>query len=204
MDTTRSVDAAMAATPRAHFLPDQFKRSADVDTAIPIGGGSTCSQPTTVRNMLLLLDVHPSHRVLDVGSGSGWTTAILAKLTGEDGDVTGVELLPEMVSRSREALRTLDVPNARILQAERGILGHPDGAPYDRILFSANAERGIPTALISQLGDGGILVGPVDGVMTVVRKTSEPHENSADAAPDRLEISEHGLYRFVPLIEDSN
>lgn len=191
--TSHAVDAAMAAAPRANFLPRAFKKAAGIDSAIPIGGGSTCSQPTTVRNMLLLLDAQPGHRVLDVGSGSGWTTAILANLVG-GGEVIGVELISPLVSRSRDALSSLGIDNAQILLANRDNLGHPEGAPYDRILFSANAERGLPTSLVEQLADGGIMVGPVDGVMTVVAK-------GLGQTAGQTEVTEHGLYRFVPLQE---
>ncbi|MGO1949394.1 MAG: protein-L-isoaspartate O-methyltransferase family protein [Mycobacteriaceae bacterium] len=188
MDHT--VRSAMSAVPREHFLPGPQKGNAGFDGALPIGGGSTCSQPSTVRDMLELLGAGPGDRVLDVGSGSGWTTAILSRLVGADGEVTGTEILPEMVERSRTALAEVGVENCGILQADGSVLGNPSGAPYDRILFSADAGRGVPQVLVGQLADGGVMVGPVGGVMTRVVKEG-----------DAVRTTEHGLYRFVPLIE---
>ena len=185
------IDEAMRSVVREDFLPDGQKGSAGFDAALPIGGGSTCSQPTTVRNMLELLDPCPGDSVLDVGSGSGWTTAILAELVG-DGTVTGVELLPDLVERSRETLSGRAVDNATIVQATEGVLGHPEGSPYDRILVSADAEGSVPQELIDQLADGGVLVCPVDGMMTRVEKSA--------GGTGMVEVSEHGLYRFVPLV----
>lgn len=189
------IDHAMRTVPREAFLPEGQKGSAGFDVPLPIGGGSTCSQPTTVRNMLELLDPAPGDNVLDVGSGSGWTTAILATLVHDDtgsGTVTGVELLPEMVTRSQDALRTLEVTNVHIRQAIPDTLGFPDGAPYDRILVSADANADIPSELVDQLAVGGTLVCPVDEVMTVLRKRGTGETD--------VQVTEHGLYRFVPLV----
>ena len=95
---------AVAATDRRLFLPEYQKRYADADQPLTIGHGATCSQPTTVREMLSLLDARPGHRVLDVGSGSGWTTAILAAMVAPDGVVFGVELEPALVEFGRANL----------------------------------------------------------------------------------------------------
>ncbi len=98
------VDAAFAVVPRAAFLARRDRRQSAVDQPIRIGHGQTNSQPTTVRNMLALLDVRPGDRVLDVGSGSGWTTALLAELTGPTGRVYGVELVPELAEFGKRNL----------------------------------------------------------------------------------------------------
>ncbi|HHX85911.1 MAG TPA: hypothetical protein GX694_11425 [Actinomycetales bacterium] len=99
------VDEAMAAVPREGFLPDDVRARAHEDGPLPIGYGSTNSQPSTVADMLRLLDVPRGASVLDVGSGSGWTTAILAELVGPEGRVLGTELVPELVERSATAVR---------------------------------------------------------------------------------------------------
>jgi protein-L-isoaspartate(D-aspartate) O-methyltransferase len=91
------LDAAFAAAPRRGFLPRDQRRHAGHDGPLPIGHGQTSSQPRTVAAMLRLLDVRPGHRVLDVGAGSGWTTALLAHLVGDEGRVEGVEVVPELV-----------------------------------------------------------------------------------------------------------
>ena len=186
-----AVADAMRATPRARFLPRSQRRVAAWDQALEIGYGQTCSQPSTVERMLKLLDVRPAQRVLDVGSGSGWTTALLGHLVGPGGQVFGVEIVPELVERGRQNLTAAGPPWAVIEAAERGVLGKPQGGPYDRILVSAMSDS-MPDELVDQLAPGGILVVPVAGSM--VRVVLDD---------DRIsEVTRHGLYRFVPLIRD--
>ena len=182
------VDAAFAAVPREWFLPREQRRRAAYDGPIDIGHGQTNSQPRTVANMLRLLDVREGDRVLDVGSGSGWTTGLLAHLTGPGGSVLGLEIVPELVAFGRTNLARGDWPWARIEQATPGEYGDPAGAPYDRILVSAGA-RELPAALVGQLSPAGRLVVPVAGEMLLVE--------SDDGQP---KVSRHGYYRFVPLV----
>lgn len=189
MSGADAVDAAFAAHPRAGFLPPEQRPYADYDGPLPIGWGQTNSQPRTVAAMLRLLDVRPGMRVLDVGSGSGWTTALLAHLVGPTGAVHGVELVPALVAFGRANLAATDQPWASIVQAEPGVLGLPALAPFDRILVSAEADT-LPQALVDQLGPGGVLVIPVAGVMQRVRRGTEPGS---------VETTEHGGYSFVPL-----
>ena len=110
--------------------------------------------------MLRLLDVRPGHRVLDVGSGSGWSTALLAHLTGPTGEVAGVELEPALVAFGSANLAATGQPWASIRVAVPGVLGLPDDAPWDRILVSAE-PRALPEALVDQLADDGVMVIPV-------------------------------------------
>lgn len=190
-DTNR-VRRAMDATPRAGFLLPEDRQWAGVDMPLSIGSGQTNSQPWTVREMLRLLGVRPGHKVLDVGSGSGWTTAILAELVGPTGSVLGLERIPQVMEFGRANLERSERPWTAIRLASRGVLGAPDEAPFDRILVSAEADR-FPDALADQLADGGVLVVPVAGTMT------RAHRRGGE-----LDISTHGQFRFVPLIVDQD
>ncbi len=183
-----AVTEAFEAVPRAGFLPPEVQARAEYDGPVPIGYEQTSSQPRTVAAMLRLLDVRPGQRVLDVGSGSGWTTGLLAHLVGPEGAVFGVEVVPELVAWGSANLAATTYAWASIRAAMPGVLGLPEAAPFDRILVSADA-RSLPEELVDQLADGGRLVVPVRGTMTLAVRTG-----------DELEISHHGHYRFVPLI----
>lgn len=190
------VEEAFAALPREGFLPPDQVRFAGLDAALPIGYGVTNSQPSTVRAMLALLDPRPGDRVLDVGAGSGWTTALLAWLVGPAGRVVAVERIPAVLRFGRENVTGAllsDGPLAPVEMhpARQGVLGWPDGAPYDRILVSAGAAA-MPDQLVDQLAPNGVIVAPVAGVMQ--RLTRHP-----DGSPPTLE--RHGHYVFVPLVE---
>jgi protein-L-isoaspartate(D-aspartate) O-methyltransferase len=182
-----AVTAAFEAFPRTGFLPRSQRRSASYDGPLSIGHGQTNSQPRTVDAMLRLLRVEPGQRVLDVGAGSGWSTALLAHLTGESGEVLGVEIEADLVRWGGKNLAATEQPWASIHQAEPGVLGLPDKAPYDRILVSAE-PRTLPDELVEQLADGGRMVIPVYGTMLVVVRQE-----------DGVEVTRHGGYRFVPL-----
>lgn len=183
-----AIAAAFDAVPRRDFLPVDSRDRAGFDGPIPLGHGQTNSQPRTVADMLRLLDVHPGHRVLDVGAGSGWTTALLGRLVGETGLVTGVEIVPELAVWGEQNVRRTPYAWAHVHLAADGVLGSPAGAPYDRILVSAEADR-IPPELLEQLADPGRMVLPVDGRMLLVVRYDGSDEVHAG-----------GRYRFVPLI----
>lgn len=178
-----------AVVDRADFLPPAQRGSANQDRAIHIGYRQTNSQPSTVAAMLDLLEVCPGHRVLDVGCGSGWTTALLGCLVGQTGEVYGVELVPELVAWSRQNLLGYPMPWVSVHQARPDVLGLPAVGPFDRILVSAEA-RSMPASLVDQLDDHGVMVVPVRGRMTRVRRTAEG-----------IDEEQHGHYAFVPLIE---
>ena len=146
---------------RKDFVPEEEKDFAYEDHALPIGFGQTISQPTTVAFALELLDPRKGDKVLDVGSGSGWTTALLASAVGKEGVVYGVELIPELVEFGKSNLTKYNFKNAQICKAKEGELGLKEYAPYDRILVSAEADK-IPEELLAQLKDGGIMVIPVN------------------------------------------
>jgi protein-L-isoaspartate(D-aspartate) O-methyltransferase len=182
-----AVSDAFRAVPREGFLPAAARSRAAYDGPIDIGHGQTNSQPRTVSDMLRLLDVRPGQRVLDVGSGSGWTTALLAHLVGPEGEVRGVERVPALVAAGAANLSATSQPWATIEAARPGVLGLPDGSPYDRILVSADPQR-LPDELVDQLAVGGRMVIPVAGSMLLVRREATG-----------VVTSRHGHYRFVPL-----
>lgn len=194
MGVRERVAEAFAAQPRERFLPERARAWAGRDEPVPIGHGQTNSQPRTVRAMLELLDVHPGMRVLDVGSGSGWTTALLGELTGPHGSVTGVERVAQLVDLGAGNVATAGVPWARVRAATPGVLGAPDEAPFDRVLVSAMA-RSLPHELVAQLAPGGVMVVPVQGRMLRVARRTPPDDDPADA-----EVTAHGYYSFVPLV----
>lgn len=187
----QAVHSAFDAVPRTPFLPQPMRRHAGADRPLPLSQGQTNSQPSTVAAMLDLLDVRPGHRVLDVGAGSGWTTALLAHMVGPEGHVLGVERIAVLALSARAALQaTGPWPQARIQVATPGVLGAPLEGPFDRILVSAEADH-LPQSLVRQLGPEGVMVVPVDGVMTRVERRD-----------GTTRITHHGLYVFVPLIEE--
>ena len=182
------LDDAFAAVPRVDFLPPEQRPYAHVDAPLAIGHGATNSQPWTVRYMLRLLDVAPGQRVLDVGSGSGWTSALMGWLVGPDGEVVGVDIVPELVEMARAGLGGR-FPWVRLELADRDALGWPVSGPYDRILVSADGGR-VPRQLVAQLAPGGRMVLPAAQDMVLVEK---------DAAGRVTQRATGDRFNFVPL-----
>lgn len=166
----RSNAEAFARVPRERFLPMAERQNALDNVPLSIGRGQTNSQPSTVADMLRLLDPQPGETVLDLGSGSGWTSMLLAVLVGPTGRVLGVERHPELVESSRAAIEAVIAESAdretfadvAIHEAVPGALGLPAEAPFDRILVSAGAES-LPDQLVDQLAVGATMVIPVAG-----------------------------------------
>ena len=147
---------ALVRVPRECFLPDDVRHEAHRDCPVPIGHGQTISQPYIVGYMTEALRLEPSHRVLEIGTGCGYQTAVLAELAAE---VYSIELIPELADRARDTLQGMGYRNVSIRTGD-GYHGWPEHAPFDRIIGAAAAPA-VPTALLDQLADGGLLVMPV-------------------------------------------
>jgi protein-L-isoaspartate(D-aspartate) O-methyltransferase len=179
---------AMLRVPRHAFVPDRRQLEAYEDRALPIGGGQTISQPFMVARMTTLLEIRETDRVLEIGTGSGYQTAILAELAGE---VYTVERIVALAERALKLLAELGYRNIRDRIAD-GSLGWPEEAPLDRILLTA-ASPATPSTLLDQLVDGGLLVAPIgrSRVQDLVRFRR---------TGDRFERELHGRCSFVKLI----
>ena len=148
--------AAMRAVPRHRFVPQDLTASAYADQPLPIGYGQTISQPYIVAVMTETLRLKPGHKVLEIGAGSGYQAAVLARIVRE---VFTIEIVPELGNAARERLKTLGYRNVRVRVAD-GYDGWPEEAPFDAIVVTAAADH-IPPPLIRQLRDGGRMVIPV-------------------------------------------
>lgn len=147
--------AAMQRVPRECFVPEPLRRHAYEDRALGIGYGATISQPYIAALMTELLDVKRSHKVLEIGTGSGYQAAVLSELARE---VYTIEIVPELAERARKALEDLGVQRVTVRTGD-GYRGWPEQAPFDRIMVTAAPPR-IPQALMDQLALGGRLVAP--------------------------------------------
>lgn len=187
---TPNIISAFEAIDRKDFVPEEFVGEAYEDYPLSIAGGQTISQPYTVAFMLELLQPQKGEKILDVGSGSGWTTALLAHIAGKKGKVIGMEIVPELVSFGSKNLAKYNFSHAEIRQAKEDVFGTPEDAPFDRILVSAAPDK-LPQDLIDQLAPSGTMVIPVRNTMFKVTKTKS----------GEIEKEEHGGFAFVPLME---
>jgi len=183
---TEIIIDAFLAVDRKDFVKKEYKESAYLDIALPIGHDQTISQPYTVAFMLELLSPKRRHKVLDIGSGSGWTTALLSKIVGKKGYVYGVELISELVKMGRKNISKYVDNNAEIIKSTNN-LGITN-EKFDRILVSASAVE-FPEELLNQLKVSGNLVIPVqDSIFRITKKED-----------GRIEREEHYGFSFVPL-----
>ncbi|MDP4007521.1 MAG: protein-L-isoaspartate O-methyltransferase [bacterium] len=186
---TPALVEAFSKIDRRDFVLPEYQDAAYEDYPLPIGFGQTISQPYTVAFMLELLNPEKGEKILDVGSGSGWTAALLAYLVGSSGRVIGKELQKNLVRFARENLAKYPELNVEIFQAKKGALGLPKESPFDKILVSAAAKE-IPKELLSQLAKDGVMVLPVENAVLRIQKRP-------GKAPD---IKKFEGFAFVPLL----
>jgi protein-L-isoaspartate(D-aspartate) O-methyltransferase len=187
--TSAAVLRAMEEVPREQFVDREFAYSAYADQALPIACGQTISQPYVVAYMTEQLDIRPNHRVLEIGTGSGYQAAVLSRLAHE---VVTVERYRTLADAARARLAQLAFDNVEVVVAD-GFGGMSDRSPYDRIIVTAAAEQ-VPDALVEQLADGGVMVlplGPHSGAQRILKLTK---------TKDCLQREDLIAVRFVPLL----
>lgn len=178
---------------RVDFLPEDIKDLAELNEALPIGDGQTISQPLVVAFMLEQLQPEKGDKILDIGAGSGWTTALLAEIVGEKGKVFAIEIIPELVEFGERNVAKYNFIEEEIIEfiLADGSKGYQKEAPFDKILASASA-REIPQAWKEQLKVGGRIVTPVGSSIWLLIKKSEKE----------FEEIEYPGFAFVPLITE--
>ncbi|MFA6043174.1 MAG: protein-L-isoaspartate(D-aspartate) O-methyltransferase [Patescibacteria group bacterium] len=189
--SSEPVIAAFRKVRRQDFVHQDMLLHATEDTPLPIAHGQTISQPSTVATMLELLHVQPGDRVLEVGCGSGWLTALLAELVGSSGFVYAIDIIPQLVDLTMEHLEKYKFTNVEVKWGN-GWEGNVTHAPYNRIIVSAGAVE-TPSVLVDQLARGGRLVVPVGGDvqdLVVVEKRSD----------GKVDTEKFPGYQFVPLV----
>jgi protein-L-isoaspartate(D-aspartate) O-methyltransferase len=181
---------AMRNVPRHLFVPEHLRRNAYDDSPLPIGSGQTISQPYIVAYMTEQLELIPEMKVLEIGTGSGYQTAILAYIGCY---VYSVELVKELADTAIETLASYNIHNVKIKQGN-GYHGWPEEAPYDAVIVTAAPEK-IPMELIEQLKDGGRMIIPVGEANSVQSLKRITKKESSFSEEELL------LVRFVPMVE---
>ena len=187
------VMAAMAKVPRHEFVPPDQKRNAYLNRPLPIGSGQTISQPFIVALMTEIMDIKPTDRVLEVGTGSGYQAAVLGELAGE---VYTIEIVEPLARQAAETLNKLGYRNVKTRVGD-GYRGWPEHAPYDSIMVTA-APRDVPQPLVAQLKPGGKLVVPVGG--QAGGQSLLILEKQPDGTTTRRTVM---AVRFVPLVDQA-
>ena len=185
----KDIARAFLEVDRADFIPEQLQGSAYSDQALPIGEGQTISQPTVVAFMLGLLALKPGDKIMDIGAGSGWQTALLAKIVGEKGRVYAMEIIPELCEQAQKNLAKYNFENIEFF-CQNARQGLPELAPFDGIITGASGEE-IPKAWKEQLKIGGRIVAPVgDSIFRYIKKSNK-----------KFAVEEYPGFVFVPLVK---
>ena len=190
---TQRIIEAFRKIKREDFVLESLKDEADVNAPLSIGWGQTISQPLTVAFMLELLQPEPGDKILDIGSGSGWQTALLAYIVGKTGKIFAVERIPELMEFGEKNITKYNFVEKGIASfiCGDGSKGLKMAAPFDKIIAAASAEK-IPEAWKEQLKVGGRLVAPVRSSIWLLIKKDK----------NKFEEQEFSGFAFVPLIED--
>lgn len=191
---TPRIVAAFQKIDRKVFVPSDLKYRAYENIPLPIGHGQTISQPLTVAIMLEALQPKAGDRVLDVGAGSGWVSALLGDLVGPNGRVMGIERIPMLAAQAQKNLAAFTLPQVRVMAGDAS-RGWPRSAPYDLIHVAAAAPD-IPKELLHQLVPGGRLIIPVGEPVQDLALITKKEDNT---------FSEHRIpgFQFVPLISSA-
>ena len=176
---------------REDFVMEEYKEYAYEDRPLPLLRDKTISQPTTVLIMTQALELKEGHKVFEIGTGSGYQAAIIAKLVGKKGKVVSTEVVPELVNFAKENFKKAGINNVKVIEDD-GSRGYKKGAPYDRVIITAAAKE-FPPKLIEQLKEGGIIVGPI-GTMYEQKMIKGVKENG------RLSLEALGSFLFTPML----
>jgi len=182
---------------RVDFLPEDAKDLAELNEALPIGNGQTISQPLVVAFLLEQLNPQPGDKILDVGSGSGWTSALLGEIVGEKGKVIAIEVIPKLKEFGEKNVAKYNFLKKGIVEfiCTDGSKGYEKEAPFDKILASATAEK-LPQAWKEQLKIGGRIVVPIGNSIWLFIK------NPPAGGEEKFEETEYPGFVFVPLVSN--
>ena len=187
--TDERVEFALHHIPRHEFVPESELEYAYNNEPLPIMKNQTISQPGVVTRMTEWLDVRDGQKILEIGTGSGWQSAILSYLVGS-GNVYSIERHPELVKFAQENLKKLNIDNVHVILGD-GSIGYPKESPYDRIIITAACSE-IPLPVLDQLKENGLILAPVGDSsqsLVLLQKTSK----------GLVEIKNQSKYVFVPL-----